>query len=369
MKTSTFLTGFFLFILISFGVGTKAQKTTVLKNYNKSCTLYFWDGTPVIPASMGVEINDIIDIQSSNNRGWISLFHNDTIDIHCTWPGKYSMKIANKEILHFEVIGKDGKLTSDLPDKIILPFNFLVTVPPHQNVQIYSIQGNMVAQQKADASGYTLFKESAPYFSDKVIVCRFNQEFPQMKTFRDTRPKDVSLLRYRELNFKPLGQSVQVVRGSRGTNQNNNTVVHNIPEDAYYKIVKTMYKPNGDAQLWLLKWDAKTKKSFITKISLTGNLKNIASDLYLDEDGRPIIAIAQQNPTNYKYSTQFFVVNANGVLNKTNDDVYPYYHFKDDYFYSSQRIIPTFNGIALNKGTHQFKVTCNGSLDGSKSGL
>ncbi|MCK4830041.1 hypothetical protein KA005_80725, partial [bacterium] len=139
-------------------------------------------------------------------------------------------------------------------------------------------------------------------------------------------------------------------------------LVHNIQDDTYYTSRKISFNKDKDKQLWLLlKYEVGLQKGSIHKLDFSGYKKASPTHLFLDEAGKVIVVMKQRrNPTKYDY--QSLIVSKNGNLQASdNIYVYPYYRFKDNFVEGTNWIIPTFRGIALPKGSHQFKISCNGT--------
>ena len=362
MKTKILFFGILFFGLSFWSTETKAQKVNAVKNYNHSCRITYLDGNGAMLSGF-LDYFEIIETQTKNKYqgSWVTGIKNDTIKIHCNWAGKYSLLFMDTLLLNFEVTEKEGKLISNLQDEIVLPFNYLVTAPPHQQVFIYSMQGAKVAQHITDKSGFLFLKENSAFFSDKFLICNFQHQFPQIKTFQFRGAKYDNQLRNRKINFKPSSMSIQAGMHSRGTSQYNNAVVHNLKENTFYRIATQSFKPNGNKYVWLLGYNTNENKSFFRKMNLSGNLKALATDIFLNDKGRPVIVIAQQDPKTYDYSNTFYLLTQNNTLQKTEYPTYPVYQFKNYYVQGSNWIIPTDFGIALTPGTHTYQTTCTGS--------
>lgn len=362
MKKDTFIFGILVLVLITLGNQTLGQQKKAARNYDRYCSLQYSDGSPVsINSLSSVEDMEIKDMNHSYNQGWITSLRKDSIKIHCNWAGKYIILFAGKKIGQFEVTEKKGKLVSDLPATIVLPFYYLIKAPPHSQILTYSSQGTLTHKFQIDTSGLLYLTKKPDRTSETFIACSFPDHFPVIQPLNDLSDKNNALLRHHIIQFSPPQKAPEVVTGSYNTTQYNASVVHNLEEDAYYKIIKTVLVGTRETFLWLTVYDAKDHKSSISMIPMQGNRKNAAYSLFLNENGRPVVVVSQQDPKTYEYTHHFFRVQTGGSLEAFENKIFPRYAFKGNYFEGSQWIIPTDFGIVLKPGSHAYKVSCTGS--------
>ncbi len=359
MKKHAFLFGLILVGFLFYGISGAAQNTKELKVYNHSCIVRYKDGSK---ANFSGFLN-LFRITYENAaqyrkiQGWFSGLHRDTVNIRCRRAGKYVLRFADKDVIHFEVREKEGKLVSDLPDILKIPLNYLVIIPPGKKLYIYDSQGSIVQTRMPDKLGAIYFKEDSKYFSDKFLVCFFNNQFPRIEVFKEPNPRYKSDFRYHLKKIKPFTRPVRVeTRTDLG-----GTVVHNIDDDIYYHVSKLKFKNNGYNYFWLLIYKAKQKKGSAYKLNFSGNMKQANANVFLDEEGKVVLVLRQQDPATYKYhGSNYFVTKDGNVQKAENVYVDPFYRFNNHFVKNSWWYIPTVMGIPLDEGLHTFVVTCMG---------
>ncbi len=356
MKKYTFLFGLVLFGLLFYGISVVAQNTKVFKH---SCIFRYKDGTT---ANLSGFMN-LFQITSANvskyntAQGWIAGLHGDTVNIRCRRTGKYTLRFADKELVQFEVYEKEGNLVSDLPGVLDFPFNYMVTVPPQQKLYIYDNRGTVVRVSVPNPSGIIYLEEGGKYFSDKFLVCFLKNQFPRIEVFKEPNPRYKKDFRNHLIKFKPSNQPIRIeTRTDLG-----GTIVHNIDDDIYYHIRSVKFKHNGDNHLWFLVYKAKEKKGFAYKLNFSGNMKQSWANVFLDEAGKVVLVLRQQDPVTYKYNSSNYFVTKDGHVQKA-DNVYvdPFYHFDNHFVKNTTWYVPTVRGKPLDEGLHTFVVSCIG---------
>ena len=160
MKSKIHPIGIIFLVLSSFGfifiLNAQENKTTSPTLYKYVGQITFMDGTPV--KSINTDIEQIIDLREveKNNPylGYVTGIINDSIRLLCKAAGMYSISFSDHEIIRFEVHEQAGKLQSDLPNVIQLPFNYIIKALPNYPVSIYTSQGTLFKTEKTDKNGY-----------------------------------------------------------------------------------------------------------------------------------------------------------------------------------------------------------------------
>lgn len=311
------------------------------QSYNYSGSLSYLDGTPIVMSQNDIDHFDIELVSAPDIlAGHIRDIKNGTITLLCGVTGNYTLKFMGIEIARFEVLELNDKYISNLPDQLSLPFNYLAITNPNKTVKVYDENVNLIESFQANENGHVPLTGDENYFSDKFLVIEPKNQFPQISLFKEIKTKDKGKFNYRKLSF-PSPQ----LHAKAG-------LVHNISDDNYYSIMKVSF-PDKNKGIWLFKkYDVANKKSTIRKLNLPANLRSNDVKLYLDEIGKLVLVSHNQN----------YSLDKNGNLGVRNDAyVYPYYRFKGNYVQGTQWIIPTFMGIALTEGAHNFILTCDGS--------
>ncbi len=370
MKTQTFfLSGFLLLQLFLSPFITRAQQQKQPpRNIDLKCTFRYPDGTPVKFFSISdLDPFDVHDVNQKYNKGWISSVRHDTVTIHCNWAGEYLLSFEGKKIAAFKVTEKEGQLVSDLPAILTLPFSFVVKAPPHSTLKTYSTGSSVTRQLKTGDNGYFFFSQKPDPQKEVFVACFFPGHFPKIETFYNGDTNKLVYLRNRIISFSAPTAPPHLVKDSYKPTQYNKTVVHNLDEDAYYTLLKTSLYNSDETYLWLAVYRKKTQQASLTFVPVTGNRKTLAFALFLEETGRPVVVLAQQNPKTYNYSSKFFKVGPNGSLQPFQANVYPRYAFKGNYIDGIYWIIPTFYNIPLKPGRHTIDITCFAKDSGTGS--
>ena len=361
MKTHTlYLSGFLLLQLFFSPVIARAQQQKQpVQNINIKCTFRYPDGMPVKFFSISdLDPFDVRDVNQKYNKGWISSVRHDTVTIHCNWAGEYLLSFEGEKIAAFKITEKEGRLVSDLPATLTLPFSFVVKAPPHCTLKTYSTRGTVAGQLKTGDNGFFFFAQKPDPEKEAFVACFFPGHFPKIETFYNDNTNKLAYLRNRIITFSPPAAPPHLIKDSYKPTQYNKTVVHNLNEDAYYTLLKTRMYNSRETYLWLAVYRKKTQQASLTFVPVTGNRKALAFALFLEETGRPVIVLAQQDPKTYNYTRKFFRVGPNGSLQPFQDKVYPRYAFKGNYIDGIYWIIPTFYNIPLKPGGHTLDITC-----------
>ncbi len=357
-KRCLFTQSIIIFFSLLMAMSSFAQQKTSAKNFNRYCVFKYSDGSPVTLRSLS-ELDDleITDSAHPYNAAWAVSLKNDSVKIHSTWPGHFIIYFAGKEMGRFKVWEKNGKLISDLPSILRLPFYYFVSAPPHSKIMTYSRDGKVSATYKTDATGKLFLTRKPDGDHEAFIACFFPGNFPEIKSFNQWSPESLKRLKNHILQFSPPKKAPKVIPGDIRPSQYNQTVVHNLKEDLYYKIIKTEIFSSHKNILWLAVYHAKTHTATLSNIPVNKNPVNAAFALYLDESGKPVILVSQQDPKTYKYSSTFYTVSPDGNFQKIKTP-YPRYKFHGFYIEGSRCIIPTYEGIAMEPGSHTFRVVC-----------
>lgn len=360
MKKSALLLGFFMFCMLMWESNTVAQNTGKIKPFSYKGTVCFSDGTPVTFDYKGVAERFFKLVNLTNKRdqmSYISQASDSSINVSCFITGKFLLKYRDYEVARFEVKIVNGAAVADLPAKLILPFNYLVTTIPGNPVTVYDMQGKPIENLLADDEGYVFLKEGPEVMHDRIIVCVFKEGLPEMKVFREVKQKSKRYASDRWLRFSSPKGPVHVSSGRHSTQRNNNWVVHNIKDDIFYS-VKNFHK-NGAIQLWLRVYDKKNRKGWVKKLKPQDMTNPSSVDLYLDENGKVILVLLQKDATSGKNTPRCYAVTADGML-QMSDEIYPYYRFKGHYILGQDWIIPNESNIPLAEGSHYYQLNCTG---------
>jgi pimeloyl-ACP methyl ester carboxylesterase len=351
-----------LLLLSATGIQVIAQQKKVAKNFNRICTFHYPDGTLVkFHSRSDLDRFDILDPANKYNMGWIVSVHHDSVKVHCTWPGQYVMTFSGKTIARFTVSEKEGKLISDLPPTLTLPFYSFFKAPPKSILLTYSLVGKQTGHYQTDDKGRLFLSQKPDVQKEAFLVCTCPGYFPEIKTLETLSAKEKPFLTKHIITFTRPSRPPEVVAGNIEPYQYNKSVVHNLKEDAFYKIIKSVFPKTRETYLWLAVYHPPKKQVSHYPIPIEGNRKNVAFALYLDETGQPVVVISQQVPKTYVYTPHFYKVNSNGTFEPFENKVYPRYAFKGNYFEGPRWIIPSECGIILKPGMHTYKVTCTGS--------
>lgn len=366
MKTNVLFT--FLIIFSTIFRTTQAQNIPIHQTdsvYNTACKVTFANRNKAVLSGF----LDNIELQNNTpdhlQHAWITGLPKDSIQIRYNGPGKFNLYVLDTLVAQFEIIKKDDKLTCTLPNRIILPFNYVVSAPAGQKITICSLDGKPVTQKTVNQKGYLFLQQDSTYFSNKFLCTHFPHGFTQIKVFEQRKAPYAFQLKQHLIPFKPTDKPIKAVLRQHGPSQYNENIVHNIPKNTFYKITALSFQPNGKKYPWLLIYDAGEDKSTAQEIPVTGNRKALATDIFLNDKGNPVIVISRQDPKTYDYSNTFYLLSENNTLQKTDYPEYPRYRFKNVVVNGGNWIIPTYNGIALTPGTHTFKVRCT-AKDGTE---
>ncbi len=351
---------FILFILsASFGT-TQAQEQSPKSppTFKQTYAVTFANGEKAFLSGF----LDNIELQNNTpdhlQHAWITGLPKDSIQIRYNGPGKFNLYVLDTLVAQFEIIKKDDKLTCTLPDRITLPFNYVVSAPAGQKITICSLDGKPVAHKTVNQKGFLFFQQDSAYFSNKFLCTHFPHGFTQIKVFEQRKAPYAFQLKQHLIPFKPTDKPIKAVLRQHGPSQYNENIVHNIKKNTFYAITSVAFHLNGEKYPWLLIYDAGEDKSTAQEIPVTGNRKALATDIFLNDKGNPVIVISQQDPKTYDYSNVFYLLSENNTLEKTHYPEYPRYRFKNFVVDGGSWIIPTYHGIALTPGAHTFKVRC-----------
>lgn len=314
-------------------------------------TLSYLDGTPALMSSNDDLLFEIIHIKSNTSYTPIKKFEKNNIYIDFVFAGDYVMKFMDLEMVRFSVTDVDGQLKTNLSTTLSLPFNYIAIAEPNQTVQIYDKNINLKESIVADKNGNVALKGDEKYFSDKLLVAISENGFPAISYFKIQKAANKGKFNSRKIKFSKVYKPI----AKRG-------ITHNIQKDIYYGLQKINFTKNKENTIWLLKtFNAKQKKGNIHKLDLSNSKIANEVSLILDELGRNVIVLKQAIKNSNKYEYQSLIVGGNGSLQiDENTFVYPYYRFKDNFVNNTRWVIPTFAGIALPEGGHNFTVTCSG---------
>jgi len=339
-------------IFILFGLLILFSSTNLFsQEYNYTGTLSYLDGTPFNLSGTNIDDFDVDLVRAPDlYAGYVKNVKDGTIILSCVVTGTYTLKFMDIEIVKFNVSDVGGKLESNLSGTLSLPFNYIAKTDPNQTVKIYDDNINLIDSFQANENGYVPLKENEEYYSNKFLVVEPENQFPQPAFFKEIKPANVGKLSYRKLSFP--SQKLQAKKG----------LVHNVRDDIYYAMRKVTFNKDKNKILWLLQeYEIDSRKGSIHKLDFSNYKKATGIDLYLDESGIVVAVLKQpKSPTAYDY--QSIIVSKNGdLLASDNTFIYPYYRFKNNFVGGIYWIIPTFNGIPLNEGMHNFDITCDGS--------
>jgi pimeloyl-ACP methyl ester carboxylesterase len=365
-----FLLFCFIFTGFSFSSLLQAQNEKELQPVYFTTRIHYLDNTPALFSTW--EAGDYLGIVIKKSHipygARISDVHQDTLRIYSILPKQYLFTFLDTTLLTFDVKKDEkGQLVSNLPPVITFPFNFILKAPKNSRVMLYTAGGKKLHEFKADTNGYIFLRETPGELSDKIFVLLNKNNFPSILPLSVPGNVPKGSIKRRLMKIRSLSTPVAVKKSSHSTYQDNATVVHNLQTDTFYKIAKiSLHQEN---HLWLLVFQAKTQKCSVHPLKIAGNLKQLAFDLYLNDRGRPVIVVAQQNPKTYEYTKTSYLLSDDGTMTPLKDTHYPFYKFKNNYFDGPRWIIPTFMGIALQPGMHSFKVTCKGKNDQIKTAV
>lgn len=321
--------------------------------YKYSGAISYLDGTPIEMSQSDID-HFAVDLVTAPDAyaGYVSDVKNGTLSLSCLVTGNYILRFMGMEIVRFEVSEANDKDISNLPKQLNFPFNYLATTEPNQLIHIYDKNINLVESIKADKEGNIALKGNENYFSDKFLVAVSENGFPTISYFKTQKAANKGRYNSRKVKFSKAQKPI----AKRG-------ITHNIQKDFYYVLQKINFTKNKENTIWLLKtFNAKQKKGNIHKLNLSNYKRATEVSLLLDELGRNVIVLKQAIKNSNKYEYQSLIVGENGSLKTDNNTfVYPTYRFKDNFVKGSRWVIHTFQGIALTKGGHSLRISCNGS--------
>jgi len=151
-----------------------------------------------------------------------------------------------------------------------------------------------------------------------------------------------------------------VSQKARAVSANGRTsiTVHNIANKVFYSVESI--ELNGKPTLWLKVFKEKEQKGSVRKLNIPADIRFERYELYLDENGKPILALVHINPKTYRKTGHCYNLSSDGSLSENTKQIYPYYLFHGKYFDGDRWVIPTYGYIPLGAGEHTYKLTCKG---------
>ena len=256
--------------------------------------------------------------------------------------GRFLLKFLGREIIRFKVEEGIENLTTDFPDKLILPLNYLIKGDPGQEVDLMDHSLKVISNHKIDPGGYLWLNEPLAFYSNKFLVGRKSGQLPQVLPFKKINPNSIQRLSSRRLS---LPNSTLKVRPG---------YVHHLDRDSYHHVQEVRFTQSSTEKIYLLKsYSPANDQGKVVKVQIppSDNGKMIGS-LVLDYAGKLVLPIGNS----YSY------LELNGSLIQDPEiSINPYrfhHHYVNEH---GQWLIPVFAGIALPEGHHEMEVTCTGS--------
>lgn len=301
-------------------------------------TISYLDGTPAI--STHLDNYEIINLKSNTSYTRLKTIKKDTIFIDFVMAGEYVLTFMNFEVAKFQVTESNGKLQSNIPKTLKLPFNYVVIGEPNQIVKIFDDKIQLIETLKANNKGVVALKGDVKYFANKFIVGETKEGFPQPVLFKQVNPS-----RKGDFDYRKFGIPKQKLIPQKG-------LVHNIQDDIYYSVQKVTFSNKDNSIFVLKKYDARQNKGSIHKVNLPNSLSQNGGSIALDFNGKLV----------FYTNKQCYYLNADGSLSKE-DEIYidPIYRFNNIFVKGHYWIAPLFLNIPLKEGRHVFKITCKGS--------
>lgn len=338
-----------ILLILSTNFESSANNNNVKANaFTYSGKFTFLDGTPIM---RGIDTDDFsLDLDRAPDlyAAYVKEVKDGNITFLCSVSGKYTLKFMGIEIAKFEVTEQGEEFSSNLPDHLSFPFNFIAITKPNSTIKIYDDNINVIETIVANEEGYAALKGNEQFFSNKFIITEAKDHFPNPVFFKEIKPRNKGILSYRKV--RPSTQPIKAKRG----------LVHNISTDTYFTKREIAFTKDEKIAL-LFVYEAKDQKITISKLNLTAYPKATLSELILDELGRPVINLKKRFGSSSNYEYQSLIVSKNGNLQVDDETfVYPTYRFKNNFVKGTRWILSTFKDIALTEGNHELKISCNG---------
>lgn len=293
----------------------------------------------------------VLTTGSVRHVGYIANVFKDTLDFKYFMPASYKLLYLGSEIENFTISEKNGQYYCDLPDKLHLPFNYLIKTDTIRKIAIFNETGKKIDEIITNKKGYATLTTPATIIDKRFFVCYFNNQFPQIRIYREQRPKYSKDFRYRQISFKPGYRSLEAIKNISF----NSYMVHNLDKDIYYRLQNLSFqKQHGiDAYNWLLVYNGQQQKGEVHKLDVSGY-----SGPFLDEKGKPVVSRTFEDDKSGKKNTQYYYVGDNGTLQKSKDIYIDPYRFDGNFVSGIYWNVPVFLGVPLPQGQHIVTIKC-----------
>ena len=343
---------FFATMFILLAVSPLVSQNTKQSPFKTKRQITYLDGTPA--KGLKPEYFDVVLTAGSvRYMGVITGVSKDTLFFRHFMPASYKLLYMGAEIVNFTISEKNGQYICDLPDRLHLPFNYLIKTDSVRTIDIFDETGKKINQVTTNKNGYATLTIPQKVIDKRFFVCYFNDQFPQIKIYREQRTKYRKEIRYRQINFKPEHRSLDA------TTLNNfmDNMVHNLDKDIYYRLQKLSFqKQNGEEIYhWLLVYDRQQQKAAVHKLDISGYLK-----LYLDEKGKPVVSRTFKDDKSGNEIKENYFVGDIGTLQKSKDIYINPYRFDGNFVSGTTWEVPVFLGIPLTQGNHTVTINCEG---------
>ncbi len=340
-----------IFILSTILQAQNAQ-TQKPKFFNTKRLITYLDGTPAV--GLKPEYFDVVVTAGSTGYvGYIANVFKDTLDFKYFMPASYKLLYLGAEIVNFTISEKNGQYFYDLPEKLHLPFNYLIKTDTIRKIDVFDETGKRIAQITTNKNGYALLTTPATVIDKRFFVCYFDKQFPQIKVYREQRTKYKQDIRNHQISFKPEYRSLE----AQNVLNFRDNVVHNLDKDIYYRVTKIEFNNNNQPEYyyWLLIYNNLQNKGTVHKLDVTGALK-----IYLNEKGKPVVSRTFKDDKSGIEKTEYFFVNDNGTLQPTKDVYIDPYKFDGNFVSGTTWKVPVFLGVPLTQGQHTVTIKCEG---------
>jgi hypothetical protein len=365
-----FITLFFthLFFLSFFTPEKLSAQEEGKRYFTHVFKLVFPDGTIAKLADSDLDDFKIVDSKNKKNYFFKNNVINGNLSVDIAVPDyseSFIMYFKGLEIIRFNVVNEGNKVKYNIPSKITLPFNYVITASPNSVIEIFSKQGQPINSYNTDKNGNIFLSVKKNYFADKFIVCKRPDKFPTVKTYTKPEPAFKNYLYSRKLTFKHIDKTA--IEEFETSNINNfPSVIHNVIYNIYYKLQLVNFSVDGEQYPWLLSYNGNTGISAVRKLNIKQNKGNLSGIIYLNQDGNIVVVLENENPETFDVTRKSYLVTLDGNIKILKNNLYPIYEFKGNYYLKENWIIPVFKNIILKNGQHIFKVVCNNGLSDSE---
>jgi choice-of-anchor C domain-containing protein len=335
----------FCVIIFLFFAGNLDAQTGQVNNLDHPFTIVFQDSTPAHLTMNEWDELEILSVETGKPNIGIRVLQEEMENngkLVSLSKGSFVLTFLDHELIRFQVTESSGKLTTDFPNMLTLPLNYLIKGEPDQEVMLMDQACKVVSHHKTEPSGYLWLSEPIAFYGDKFLVGIKSGQLPQIHAFKKINPKYNIRLDSRRSSLPN-----SMLRPGSGT-------VHNLDRDSYHHVQEVKFTNATKERIYVLRsYSPNTDQEKSIKIQIPPSLsKMFPGSLVLDYKGDLVLPIGNQN---------YFLGLNGGLTEDQGISINPYKfhnHYVSEY---GQWIIPIYAGVALTEGGHELKVTCTGS--------